>query len=172
VDRYLSFCSFFSFGHCVVCPSWTYGLRLSLWYLQTLIKIIRQFDGTYLMSCNVPPLPLYVSDVLKWSTTSIVRSSVLQWSATSSVRIWYATSIFMYFILYMNHIRVQLLLLLLLSLLCGVITFCLSKSESCPFSLVHGLSPVRMFEMKHDDANQWSRKMVTVLSAIAGLFSL
>jgi len=77
----------------------------------------------------------------------------------------------MYFILYMNHIRVQLLLLLLLlSLLCGVITFCLSKSESCPFSLVHGLSPGRMLEMKHDDANQWSKKMVTVLSAIAGLF--
>jgi hypothetical protein len=41
------------------------------------------------MSCNDPPLPLYVSDVLKWSTTSIVRISVLQWSASSSVRIWY-----------------------------------------------------------------------------------
>jgi hypothetical protein len=35
VDRCLSFCAF-SFGHCVVCSSSTYGFRLPLWYLQTL----------------------------------------------------------------------------------------------------------------------------------------
>jgi len=28
----------FSFGHCIVCPPSIYGFRLSLWYLQTLLK--------------------------------------------------------------------------------------------------------------------------------------
>jgi len=36
VDRCLSFCTF-SFGHCVVCSSSTYGFWLPLWYLQTLL---------------------------------------------------------------------------------------------------------------------------------------
>ena len=31
----MSFCPF-SFGHCVVCPSLTYGFLLPLWYRQTL----------------------------------------------------------------------------------------------------------------------------------------
>jgi hypothetical protein len=26
-----------SFGHCVVCPSWIYGFRFLLWYLQTFL---------------------------------------------------------------------------------------------------------------------------------------
>ena len=39
VDRCLSFCTF-SFGHCVVCSSSIYGFWLSLWYLQTFLKII------------------------------------------------------------------------------------------------------------------------------------
>jgi hypothetical protein len=38
VDRCLSFCTF-SFGHCVVCSSSIYGFWLSLWYLQTLLRI-------------------------------------------------------------------------------------------------------------------------------------
>jgi hypothetical protein len=33
----LSFCSF-SFGHCVVCPSYIYKLWLPLWYIQTLLE--------------------------------------------------------------------------------------------------------------------------------------
>ena len=37
VDRCLSFCSF-SFGHCVVCPSYIYKLWLPLWYIQTLLE--------------------------------------------------------------------------------------------------------------------------------------
>jgi hypothetical protein len=37
VDWRLSFCSFFYFGHCVVCPSLIYGIWLPLWYLQTLL---------------------------------------------------------------------------------------------------------------------------------------
>jgi hypothetical protein len=36
VDRCLSFCTF-SFCHCVVCSSSTYGFWLPLWYLQTLL---------------------------------------------------------------------------------------------------------------------------------------
>ena len=36
VERCLSFCTF-SFGHCVVCSSSTYGLFLHLWYLQSLL---------------------------------------------------------------------------------------------------------------------------------------
>jgi hypothetical protein len=37
VERCLSFCTF-SFGHCVVCFSSTYGLFLPLWYLQSLLS--------------------------------------------------------------------------------------------------------------------------------------
>ena len=33
----------FSFGHCVVCSTSTYGLRLSLWYLQTLLVLLYFF---------------------------------------------------------------------------------------------------------------------------------
>jgi len=33
---FLSFCPF-SFGHCVVCPSSIYGIRLPIWYLETLL---------------------------------------------------------------------------------------------------------------------------------------
>jgi hypothetical protein len=40
VDRCLSFCTF-SFGHCVVCSSSKYGLWLPLWYLQTLLSVVR-----------------------------------------------------------------------------------------------------------------------------------
>ena len=40
VDRCLYF-STFSFGHCVVCYSWIYGLWLLLWYLQTPLYSIR-----------------------------------------------------------------------------------------------------------------------------------
>jgi len=36
VDRCLSICPF-SFVHCVVCPSPTYGFLLPLWYLQTFL---------------------------------------------------------------------------------------------------------------------------------------
>jgi hypothetical protein len=35
--RSLSFCPF-SLGHCVVCPSTTYGFWLPLWYLQTFLN--------------------------------------------------------------------------------------------------------------------------------------
>ena len=38
VDRCLSFCTF-SFGHCVVCSSATYGFWLPLWYLQALLTL-------------------------------------------------------------------------------------------------------------------------------------
>ena len=38
VDCCLSICTFFSFGHCVVCSSSIYGFWLPLWYLQTLLK--------------------------------------------------------------------------------------------------------------------------------------
>ena len=37
VDHCVSFW-IFSFGHCVVCSSLTYGFWLPLWYLQTLLK--------------------------------------------------------------------------------------------------------------------------------------
>ena len=40
VDRCLSF-YIFSFGHCVVCFSSTYGFWLPLWYLQTLLRLFR-----------------------------------------------------------------------------------------------------------------------------------
>ena len=41
VDRFFfSFCTF-SFGHCVVCPSSSYGIWLPLWYLQNLLIQIR-----------------------------------------------------------------------------------------------------------------------------------
>jgi hypothetical protein len=40
VDRCLSFCTFFSFGHCVVCSSLIYGFWSSLWYLQTLFIFV------------------------------------------------------------------------------------------------------------------------------------
>jgi hypothetical protein len=40
VDRCLSFCTF-SFGHCVVCSSSIYGFWLPLWYLQTLLTLIK-----------------------------------------------------------------------------------------------------------------------------------
>jgi hypothetical protein len=36
VDRCLSFCSFVSFDHCVVCSS-IYGIWLPFWYLQALL---------------------------------------------------------------------------------------------------------------------------------------
>ena len=36
VDRFLSFCTF-SFSHCVLCFSSTYGIWLPLWYIQTLL---------------------------------------------------------------------------------------------------------------------------------------
>ena len=39
VDRCLSFFTFFSFGHCVICSSSIYGFRLPLQYLQTLLRI-------------------------------------------------------------------------------------------------------------------------------------
>ena len=35
----LSFCPFFSFGHCVVCPCLIYWFWLPVWYLQTLLQI-------------------------------------------------------------------------------------------------------------------------------------
>ena len=38
VDRCLFFCTF-SFGHCVVCSSSIYKFWLSLWYLQTRLRI-------------------------------------------------------------------------------------------------------------------------------------
>jgi hypothetical protein len=37
---FFSFCTF-SFGHCVVCPSSSYGIWLPLWYLQNLLIQIR-----------------------------------------------------------------------------------------------------------------------------------
>ena len=37
VDHCVSFWTF-SFGHCVVCSSLTYGFWLPLWYLETLLK--------------------------------------------------------------------------------------------------------------------------------------
>ena len=40
VNRCLSFCCTFSFGHCVVCSSSIYGFWLSLWYLQTLLTTV------------------------------------------------------------------------------------------------------------------------------------
>jgi hypothetical protein len=39
INHCLSFCPF-SFGHCVVCSSSTYGFWLPLWYLQTLLNMI------------------------------------------------------------------------------------------------------------------------------------
>jgi hypothetical protein len=46
VDRCLSFC-FFTFVHCVVCPSSIYGFWLPLWYLQTLLIVY----GDYRFTC-------------------------------------------------------------------------------------------------------------------------
>ena len=40
VDRCLSFCTF-SFGHYVVCSSSIYWFWLPLWYLQTILNVIR-----------------------------------------------------------------------------------------------------------------------------------
>jgi hypothetical protein len=42
VDPCLSFCPF-SFDHCVVCFSSTYGFRLPLWYIQALLRYIRVY---------------------------------------------------------------------------------------------------------------------------------
>jgi hypothetical protein len=41
VNRCLSFCTF-SFGHCIVCSSSIYGLRLPIWYL---VSDLRQVGG-------------------------------------------------------------------------------------------------------------------------------
>ena len=49
VDRCLYFCTF-SFGHCVVCSSPTYGFWLPLWYLQTLLQLIIS-NGSF-VSCR------------------------------------------------------------------------------------------------------------------------
>jgi len=48
VDCCLSVCAF-SFGHCVVCSSSIYGFWLPLWYLQTLL-ILMKFSNTVLIS--------------------------------------------------------------------------------------------------------------------------
>ena len=45
VYRWLSFCTF-SFAHCVVCSSSTYGFWLPLWYLQTLLIVKYMKDLT------------------------------------------------------------------------------------------------------------------------------
>ena len=37
--RWLSFCHFFSFGHCLVCPLWTYQFWLPLWCLQRSMQV-------------------------------------------------------------------------------------------------------------------------------------
>jgi hypothetical protein len=38
----------FSFGHCIVCPSSMYTMWLSLWYLQTFLKIrLDQYSNKY-----------------------------------------------------------------------------------------------------------------------------
>jgi hypothetical protein len=57
VDRCLSLC-IFSFGHCVVCSSSTYGFWLKFWYLQTIHTAISQlyrsvqFYWFYYCNCN------------------------------------------------------------------------------------------------------------------------
>ena len=48
VDRCLSFCTF-SFGHCVVCSSSTYGFWLPLWYLQTLLNNLGKYTQIWLL---------------------------------------------------------------------------------------------------------------------------
>ena len=52
VNRCLSFCNF-SFGHCVVRPSSIYGFWLPLWYIQTLLCMIKSVFGCVVCLCEV-----------------------------------------------------------------------------------------------------------------------
>ena len=69
VDLHLSLCTF-SFDHCVVCYFLIYGLWLSLWYLQTLLKLRGVYSFCWYWWNWLPPL-------LRLSTkTSHVPSSL------------------------------------------------------------------------------------------------
>ena len=52
VNHCLSFCLFFFFGHCAVCPFSIYGFRLHLWYLQTLLTFIKDMKIELLKRSN------------------------------------------------------------------------------------------------------------------------
>jgi hypothetical protein len=50
--NYLKHIVFFSFGHCVVCPSSIDGFWLTLWYLQVLLNTIREYLYMYTVNSN------------------------------------------------------------------------------------------------------------------------
>jgi hypothetical protein len=67
VDHCLSFCPF-SFGHCVVCSSSTYGFRLPLWYLQTLLTqcwspISTHEQSPLTFTCWIPTKHIHVGKI-------------------------------------------------------------------------------------------------------------
>ena len=94
VDRCLSFCTF-SFGHCVVCSSSIYGFWLPLWYLQTLLTIVRSKLDCY-YSIGFPIFWLWAYQMKNFSINTVralnwISTSLLTWDrqiANETIRIY------------------------------------------------------------------------------------
>ena len=78
VDRCLSFCSF-SFGHCVVCSSSTYGFWLPLWYLQTLLPS-EEHSFSYIMTRTFQcDWWCTLCTIQHWNENHRLQSNTLSW---------------------------------------------------------------------------------------------
>jgi len=83
VDRCLSFCSFFSFGHCVVCSS-NDGFWLHLWHHQSLLpnKALCRATGTHGTSISKDVIGETINNYLNDAyTCSFQRFCLLFWIA-------------------------------------------------------------------------------------------
>jgi hypothetical protein len=97
VDRCLSF-SPFSFGHCVVCSSSTYGFSLPLWYLSAIVLsvLLRLTGSHYLFGIFRPLCCLFFFDLRILITSLVSFGHCVVCSSSTygfSLPLWYLSVI-------------------------------------------------------------------------------